>query len=53
MELGADGIPAVVLKKCDPELSYIPAEPFNMCLKESILPDNSSDYSSLICGPSH
>ena len=52
MALGADGIPVMVLKKYDPELSYIPAELFNMCLKESFLPDYSSDYSSLICGPS-
>ena len=29
----------VVLKNCDPELSYIPAEIFNMCLKKSCLPD--------------
>ena len=24
----------VVLKNCEPELSYVLAEPFNMCLKE-------------------
>ena len=30
-----DSIPVVVLKNCDPELSYILAELFNMCLKES------------------
>ena len=32
---GPDCIPVVVLKKCEPELSYIPAKLFNMCLKES------------------
>ena len=33
--LGLDRIPVVDLKKCEPELSYILAEPFKMCLKES------------------
>ena len=32
-------IPAVVLKNCEPDLSYIPVELFNMCLKESCFPD--------------
>ena len=32
---GPDIIPVVVLKNCEPELSYILAELFNMCLKES------------------
>ena len=36
---GPDCIPAVVLKNCDPELSYILAELFNMCLKKSCFPD--------------
>ena len=36
---GPDFIPVVVLRNCDPELSYILAELFNKCLKESILPD--------------
>ena len=36
---GPDCIPAVVLKKCDPELSYILAELFNKCLKESCFPN--------------
>ena len=36
---GLDCIPAVVLKNCAPELSYILAELFNKCLKESCLPD--------------
>ena len=31
---GPDCIPVVVLKNCEPELSYILAELFNMCLKE-------------------
>ena len=36
---GPDCIPLVVLKNCEPELSYILAEPFKMCLKESFFPD--------------
>ena len=32
---GPDCIPVVVLKNCEPKLSYILAELFNMCLKES------------------
>ena len=36
---GPDCIPVVVLKNCEPELSYIPAELFNKCLKESCFPD--------------
>ena len=36
---GPDCIPMVVLKNCEPELSYILAELFNMCLKESCFPD--------------
>ena len=36
---GPDCISVVVLKKCEPELSYILAELFNMCLKESCFPD--------------
>ena len=32
-------IPAVVLKNCEPELSYILAELFNKCVKESCFPD--------------
>ena len=34
-----DCIPVVVLKNCEPELSYILDELFNMCLKESCFPD--------------
>ena len=34
-----DCIPVVVLKNCEPALSYILAEHFNMCLKESCFPD--------------
>ena len=34
-----DCIPVVVLKNCEPELSYILAELFNNCLKESCFPD--------------
>ena len=37
---GPDCIPVVaVLKNCEPELSYISAELFNECLKESCFPD--------------
>ena len=36
---GPDCIPVVVLKKSEPELSYILAELFNKCLKESCFPD--------------
>ena len=36
---GPDCIRAVVLKKCEPELSYTLAELFNKCLKESCFPD--------------
>ena len=33
-----DCIPVVVLKNYEPELSYIPAELFNKCLKKSCIP---------------
>ena len=36
---GPDRIPVVVLKNCGPKLSYILAELFNKCLKESCFPD--------------
>ena len=36
---GPDCIPVVVLKNCEPKLSYILAEIFNMCLKEFYFPD--------------
>ena len=36
---GPDCIPGVVLKNCEPELSYILAKLFNECLKESCFPD--------------
>ena len=36
---GPDCIPVVVLKNCEPALSYILAELFNKCLKESCFPD--------------
>ena len=36
---GPDCIPVVVLRNCEPELSFILAELFNMCLKESCFPD--------------
>ena len=34
-----DCIPVVDLNNCEPELSYILAELFHMCLKESCFPD--------------
>ena len=36
---GPDCIPVMVLKNCEPELSYILAELFNKCLKEFYFPD--------------
>ena len=36
---GLDCIPVVDLKNWEPELSYILADLFNMCLKESCFPD--------------
>ena len=36
---GSDCIPVVFVKNCEPELSYILAELFNMCLKGSCFPD--------------
>ena len=37
--IGPDCIPVVVLQNSEPELSYILAELFNKCLKESCFPD--------------
>ena len=34
-----DGIPVVVLKNCEDELSYVLTEFLNKCLKESCFPD--------------
>ena len=34
-----DCIPVVVLKNCDPQLSFVLADLFNMCRKESFFPD--------------
>ena len=36
---GRDCIPVVLLKNCEPELSYILAKLFNKCQKESCFPD--------------
>ena len=36
---GPDCVPVVVLKNCEPELSYILVELFNKCLKASCFPD--------------
>ena len=36
---GPDCIAVAVLKNCEPELSYILAELFNKCLKETCFPD--------------
>ena len=37
---GPNCIPVVVLKNCEPDLSYILAELFNKYLKESCFPDS-------------
>ena len=44
---GPDCIPVVVLKNFESELSYILAELFNMCLKESYFP-NCWEVSSVV-----
>ena len=36
---GPDCIPVVILKNCEPGLSYILPELFNKCLKDSCFPD--------------
>ena len=36
---GIDCIPVAALKNCEPNFSYILAEVFKMCLKESYFPD--------------
>ena len=36
---GPDCMPVLVLKNCEPELSYILTELFNMCLRGSCFPD--------------
>ena len=36
---GPDCIPVVILKQCEPEFSYILAELFNKCLRESCFSD--------------
>ena len=36
---GPDCIPVVILKNCEPKLSYILPKLFNKCLKESCFPD--------------
>ena len=36
---GPDCIPEVVLKNCEPEISFLLAELFNKCLKKSCFPD--------------
>ena len=42
---GPDCIPVVVLKNCEPELSYILEKLFNKCLKEPCFPDFWKIYS--------
>ena len=37
---GSDCIPVVVLKNCEPEISYVLAELFNDSLKGSCFPDS-------------
>ena len=44
---GPDCIPVVVLNTCEPELSYILAELFNTCLKETCFPD-CWEFSSVV-----
>ena len=44
---GPDYIPVVVLKNFEPELSYILAQLFNKCLKESCFPDCWKDSSAV------
>ena len=44
-----DCIPVVVLNNCEPELSYILAELFNKCLKESLF---SKLLEIFVSGPS-
>ena len=44
---GPNYIPVVVLKNCEPDLSYILAELFNKYLKESCFPD-SWKFSSVV-----
>ena len=39
MTYGPDCTPVVIPKNCEPELSHIPAELFNKCLRESCFPD--------------
>ena len=39
-----DCTPVVVLKNCEPELSYVLGELFNKCLKESCFPDRSRSH---------
>ena len=39
LKKASDFIPVLVLKNCEPELSYILAELSNKCLKESGFPD--------------
>ena len=36
--VGPDCIPVMILKNCEPELSYILGELFKMCLKKSCFP---------------
>ena len=50
---GSDCIPLVVLKNCELELSYVLAELFNKCLKESRFPDcwKVSSVEGFISGP--
>ena len=45
---GRDCIPVVVLKKCNPELSYIPSELFNICQKKILF---FRFLKGPICGP--
>ena len=46
---GTDCLPVVVLKNCEPELSYILAELFNRCLKESCFSRLLEGFISVPC----
>lgn len=37
---GGDCIPLAVPRNCEPDFSYILVDLFNMCLKESLCPDD-------------
>ena len=46
---GPDCIPVVVLKNCEPELSFILAELFNICLKDTLFLLYNNQFPDAIC----